>query len=141
MPERYLTIHSSRWASRPGSTQASGPMTKQFKLSVDQIKPLAEGYGGCIATDKITVEGYPVRFMYREAPDNEFDSGWRFMSGFEDDTYMDDPDNLAIYDVNTIANYDPSIVPLLEAPEGSAFEKTSESERFLAVADWAPDEP
>jgi len=116
-------------------------MTKQFKLSVDQIKPLAEGYGGCIATDKITVEGYPVRFMYREAPDNEFDSGWRFMSGFEDDTYMDDPDNLAIYDVNTIANYDPSIVPLLEAPEGSAFEKTSESERFLAVADWAPDEP
>jgi hypothetical protein len=116
-------------------------MTKQFKLSADQIKPLAEGYGGCIATDKITVEGYPVRFMYREAPDNEFDSGWRFMSGFEDDTYMDDPDNLAIYDVNTIANYDPSIVPLLDAPEGSAFEKTSESERFLAVSDWAPDEP
>ena len=115
-------------------------MTKQFKLSADQLKPLAEGYGGCIATDKITVEGYPVRFMYREAPDNEFDSGWRFMSGFEDDAYMDDPDNLAIYDVNTIANYDPSIVPLLEAPEGSAFEKTSESERFLPVADWAPDE-
>jgi hypothetical protein len=115
-------------------------MTKQFKLSADQIKPVAEGYGGCIATDKITVDGYPVRFMYREAPDNEFDSGWRFMSGFEDDAYMDDPDNLAIYDVNTIANYDPSIVPLLEAPEGSAFEKTSESERFLPVADWAPDE-
>jgi hypothetical protein len=116
-------------------------MTKQFKLSADQLKPVAEGYGGCIATDKITVEGYPVRFMYRETPDNEFDSGWRFMSGFEDDAYMDDPDNLAIYDVNTIANYDPSIVPLLEAPEGSAFEKTSESERFLPVADWAPDEP
>ena len=115
-------------------------MTKQFKLSADQIKPVAEGYGGCIATDKITVDGYPVRFMYREAPDNEFDSGWRFMSGFEDDSYMDDPDKLAIYDINTIANYDPSIVPLLEAPEGSAFEKTSESERFLPVADWAPDE-
>ena len=115
-------------------------MTKQFKLSADQIKPVAEGYGGCIATDRITVDGYPVRFMYREAPDNEFDSGWRFMSGFEDDAYMDDPDNLAIYDINTIANYDPSIVPLLEAPEGSAFEKTSESERFLPVADWAPDE-
>ena len=116
-------------------------MTKQFKIAADQIKPIAEGYGGCIATDKITVEGYPVRFMYREAPDNELDSGWRFMSGFEDDAYMDDPDNLAIYDVNTIANYDPSIVPLLEAPEGSAFEKTPESERFLAVEDWAPHEP
>lgn len=116
-------------------------MAKQFKLTAEQIKPVAEGYGGCIATDKITVEGYPVRFMYREAPDNEFDSGWRFLSGFEDDAYMDDPDNLAIYDINTIANYDPSIVPLLESLEGSAFEKTSESERFLPVADWAPDEP
>lgn len=113
-------------------------MTKQFRLSKDQIKPLAEGYGGCIATDMITVEGYPVRFMYREAPDNDADSGWRFMSGYEDDSYMNNPANHAVYDVNTIANYDASIIRFLDAPEGSAFEKTPESERFLAVADWAP---
>jgi len=116
-------------------------MTKQFKLSADQIQPLADGYGACFATDKITVDGYPVRFMYREAPDNEVDSGWRFLSGFEDDAYMDDPDNLAIYDVNTIANYDPSIIPFLDSPEGSVFERTSGSERFLVVADWSPHEP
>ena len=117
-------------------------MTKQFRLSKDEIKPLAEGYGGCIATDRITVDGYPVRFMYREAPDNEVDSGWRFMSGSEDDAYMDDPANHGAYDVNTIANYDPSIIPFLDSPEGSVFEKTPESERFLAVTDWAPpDEP
>lgn len=60
-------------------------MPKQFKLTKAEIKPLAEGFGGCFATDKITVEGYPVRFMYREAPDNKVDSGWRFMSGLEDD--------------------------------------------------------
>jgi hypothetical protein len=116
-------------------------MTKKFRLSKDQIKPLAKGYGGCIASDKITVDGYLVRFMYREAPDHDADSGWRFMSGYEDDAYMENPDNHAIYDVNTIANYDPSIIPFLDAPEGSAFEKTPESERFLAVTDWASDEP
>lgn len=117
-------------------------MDKQFKLSADQIKPLAEGYGGCIATDMITVDGYPVRFMYREAPDNDVDSGWRFMSGFEDEAYMDDPTNHAAYDVNTIANYDPSIIPFLDSPAGSVFEKTQESERFLPVTDWEPpDEP
>ena len=116
-------------------------MTKQFRLSKEQIKPLAEGYGGSIATDMITVDGYPVRFMYREAPDNDMDSGWRFMSGCEDESYMDNPVNHAVYDVNTIANYDESIIPFLGAPEGSAFEKTPESERFLAVADWAPHEP
>ena len=99
-------------------------MGKQFKLSKDEIKPLAEGYGACIATDMITVEGYPVRFMYREAPDKDIDSGWRFMSGFEDEEYMDTPSNHAVYDINTIANYDPTIIPFLDAPEGSAFEKT-----------------
>ena len=41
-------------------------MTKQFKLAASEIKPLVHGYGGCISSDMITVEGYPVRFMYRE---------------------------------------------------------------------------
>jgi hypothetical protein len=54
--------------------------------------------------------------MYRDFPDNEIDSGWRFMSGKESQKYMDDPSNLEIYDVNTIANYDPEIIPLLAAP-------------------------
>jgi len=111
-------------------------MKKQFKLAADKIKPLVHGYGGCISSDMITVEGYPVRFMYRENPNNDVDSGWRFMSRFEDDQYMSNPANLAIYDVNTIANYDPSIIPLLESPIGSAFEKTTGAEQFVRVSDW-----
>lgn len=113
--------------------------TKPFLLSADQIKPLATGRGACFATDRITVEGHPVRFMYREAPDNDIDSGWRFLSGLEDDAYMDDVDNHAIYDVNTIANVDPGIIPFLDAPIGCAFEKTPESERFVPVEDELPE--
>ncbi|MCL2308822.1 MAG: DUF2185 domain-containing protein [Proteobacteria bacterium] len=113
---------------------------KKFRLSKEQIKPLAEGYGGCIASDMITVDGYPVRFMYREEPHNDLDSGWRFLSGYEDDAYMENSANHAVYEVNTIANYDPSIIPFLDAPEGSAFEKTPESERFVDVTDEAPQE-
>jgi len=45
------------------------------------------------------------------------------MSGYESQEYMDEPTNHAIYDVNTIANYDPEIVPFLNAPIGSAFER------------------
>jgi len=111
-------------------------MTKQFKLAATEIKRLVQAYGGCIATDMITVEGYPVRFMHRKSPINDMDSGWRFFSGFEDEQYMSNLDNHAIYDVNTIANYDPSIIPLLDSPIGSAFEKTTESERFVRVTDW-----
>ena len=61
--------------------------------------------------------------MYREEPSDEIDSGWRFMSGKESQKYMDNPDNLAIYDVNTIANYSPDITELLDAPYQSAFER------------------
>ena len=111
-------------------------MVKQFKLAASEIKPLINGYGGCISSDMITVEGYPVRFMYRERPSNDIDSGWRFLSGFEDDQYMSNPDNHSVYDVNTIANYDPSIIPLLDSSIGSVFEKTTGSEQFVRVSDW-----
>ena len=59
--------------------------------------------------------------MVREPTGRPDDSGWRFMSGEESQEYMDDPENHAIYDVNTIANYSPDIVPLLDAPSCSAF--------------------
>jgi hypothetical protein len=126
---------SSKATSRP---TAPAPAAKKFKLSAKEIKPIAVGYGGCIASDMIPVGGHPVRFMYRTEPHNPMDSGWAFLSGFESDAYMNDASNHGIYDVNTIANYDPSITPFLDAPVGSVFEKTEESEEFVEVKDWAP---
>jgi hypothetical protein len=96
---------------------------KTFLLTKEQIRPIATGLGGCIATDRILIDGCKVGYMYREAPDNEFDSGWRFLAGDEDDSYMDTPENHGIYDVNTIANYDPEITPFLDATAGSSFER------------------
>ena len=108
---------------------------KKFALRADQIGPLAEGHGGCFATDMITVEGRRVGYMYREEPDNEIDSGWRFMAGRESPEYMDEADNHAIYDVNTVAHYDPDIIPLLNAPVGSVFEREGGTGGFVAVED------
>jgi hypothetical protein len=96
-------------------------MAKEFRLKAGDIKPIAQGHGRCIATDRITVGGEPVGYMYREAPEDPVDSGWVFMSGTESQEYMDDPTNSGVYDVNTIANYDPDIVPFLDAPAGSRF--------------------
>ena len=71
--------------------------------------------------------------MYRELPDDDIDSGWRFFSGDETQEYADDPANFAIYDVNTIANYDPDIIEHLGAPAFSAFERHPETQEFVAV--------
>jgi hypothetical protein len=107
--------------------------SKRFVLREVDIKPLVTSLGGCIATDMITVHGHLVGIMYREDPKEEGDSGWRFSAGCETQEYMDDIENLAIYDVNTIANYDPGIIPFLSAPSGSAFERDEDSGEFQKV--------
>jgi hypothetical protein len=114
------------------------PSKKPFRLKAEEIVPLAEGHGACIATDMITCEGRKVAFMYRAEPDREIDSGWRFMSGYESDEYMDNPDNHAVYDVNTIANYDPDIIPFLDFPVGSSFERAGGEGSFVQVHDFEP---
>lgn len=106
-------------------------MTKRFGLKADEIKSLARGHGSCFASDRITVDRMPVGYMYREDADNEVDSGWRFFAGDESDAYCEDTANFGLYDVNTIANYDQSIIPLLDAPPGSAFERDPSSGRFV----------
>jgi hypothetical protein len=115
-------------------------VAKKFALSADQIKPLAKNRGGCIATDMITVQGDKVGYMYRERADNDVDSGWRFMSGRESQAYVDDAGNHGVYDVNTIANYDPDIIPFLDAPVGTAFERQGGSGRFTQIegTPWEP---
>lgn len=86
-----------------------------------------------MATDKITVDGEKVDFMYREHPDFETDSGWRFLSGTETQEYADDADNWAIYDVNTIANYDASIIDYLNSPIGTELERVKATNKFKIV--------
>ena len=108
--------------------------TKRYKMRAGDIRPLATGRGACFATDQITVDARRVCFMYREPPDNPSDSGWRFFSGFEGDKYINNPDNTSVFDVNTIANYDRDIIPLIDAPVGSAFERDRQTGKFVAVS-------
>lgn len=110
---------------RPNFCALAVPRTKNFKLSANEIEPLLPGWKGpegCIATDRITVDGCPVGYMYREEPDEEVpDNGWRFLAGDEDEAYMDNAANSSVYSINTICNYDRDIIPFLDAPYGSAF--------------------
>lgn len=99
-------------------------MAKKFKLAASAIKPLLKrNHGGCIASDRITVDGARVGYMTRDEPSRREDSGWLFVAGDETQDYMDDAKNFEVYDVNTIANYDRDIIPFLDAPAGSAFER------------------
>ncbi len=106
-----------------------------FARPAESIRPIAEGHGSCFATDEIMVKGRRVGYAYREEPDVSLDSGWRFMAGDESDEYMNVADNVGLYDVNTVANYDPDIVPLLGAPVGASFVRDAATGRFVEAAE------
>ena len=96
----------------------------KFFLDNNQIRPLyhATGNNGCIASNRITVDGQKIGYMYREEPDKTFpDSGWRFFAGDESEEYTDNPDHFHIFNLNTICNYDESIIPYLDTPIGTAY--------------------
>ena len=119
-----------------------GGKNRNFHIKAEEMKELLpdwEGADGCIATNRIMVEGNKVGYCYREEPDNGWDSGWRFTAGDESDEYMDDPNNSAIYKLNTICNDDPDIIPLLNTPAPCAFER-DENGVFRQVEDWTPEQ-
>jgi hypothetical protein len=105
-------------------------MIKRFRLDASEIRQVATGHGSCIASDHITVDGKRVGFMYRQESSDTGDSGWVFLSGEEPQDYLDNSNHLSLYDVNTIANYDPSIIPLLTAPIGSAYGRLPDASDF-----------
>ena len=115
---------------------------RNYHVKAEDVKHLLpdwEGADGCIATNRITVEGRKVGYCYREIPDGNWDSGWRFTAGDESDEYMDDPNNAGIYKLNTICNDDPDIIPLLHTPAPCAFER-DENGVFQQIKDWKPEQ-
>ena len=114
---------------------------RDYHVKAEDVKSLLpdwKGADGCIATNRITVEGCKVGYCYREKPDGDWDSGWRFTAGDESEAYMDDPNNAGIYKLNTICNDDPDIIPLLNTPAPCAFER-DENGVFQQIKDWKPE--
>ena len=96
-------------------------MNKNYRLNAEDIKKLVDLKGSCIVSDKITVDGNKVGYMYRETPTNDVDSGWRFFAGNEDENYTSNADNFSIFDLNTICNYDNDIIPFLNSEINSKY--------------------
>lgn len=129
-----LLVSRTAYSSEPVKPAASPKSPKQFKISKEAMRQLVGPMGAALATDRITVDGHPVDYMYREAPNRKEDSGWRFFAGDEDQAYIDDMSHTEIYNVNTIANYDPDIIPYLNTPAPCAFEKIRGARNYKRVA-------
>lgn len=96
---------------------------QKFLLSSNEIVRLTDVKGGCLVSNKITMDGEQVGYAYRELPDKNFpnDSGWRFLSGSEDESYLSEPANFNVFELNTICNYDKDILGIINGDIGEAY--------------------
>ena len=95
---------------------------------------MARNNFGYVLASKMLVNGRrSVGFMYHEPADDDQDSGWRFFCGEEDDDYVNNPDNIGVYDVSTILDIDGSIDGYLDSKVGMAFERNDRG--FFDVVD------
>lgn len=87
----------------------------------------------CFVTRRVLHEGHTIGYLYREKPDRDEDSGWRFMAGDESEEYMDDSDNIHLVSLGAVLREDDSVLALLGSPVGSAFERDSSTGNFVAT--------
>lgn len=106
-------------------------MIRKYCIPPDKIQELVSPMGYCLASDKITVDGRKVGFMYREKREDPDDSGWRFLAGDETEEYLDNHMNFMMFEVNYIANIDPDIIPFLKHKIGSEYERDEKTGDFI----------
>lgn len=131
---RLLEKENSPWVNLPWKAMMDLNLKKQFIPLENPHEYLSDWHEatGCIVSDKISVDGCKVRYMYREEPLNDMDSGWCFLGDNESEEYKANWANNEVFHLDTVCNYDPDIVPYLNAPYGSAFQR-DESGQFQVV--------
>ena len=83
------------------------------------MKKYVENAGSCIVTKSILNGETKFRWLFREEPLNNIDTGWMAFGDSDNDEYVNDPKNLSVVDLNTLINIEPTILNVYEMPVGT----------------------
>ena len=85
----------------------------------------------------LVLSGQRPRWLYREDPVDESDSGWRFFEGDETDEWLNQPGHCQIAHVAHVLDRWPELVPVLaNGRANSAWEWHAERGAYLEVVAW-----
>ena len=87
-----------------------------------------------IVSKKVREEGWKIGYGLRSEPTNDKDSGWFFSVGDETDEYINDPQNLELWLVNSALVYDDALNEFITSPSCTAIVR-------VASDKYEPDEP
>ncbi|MFD2332581.1 DUF2185 domain-containing protein [Cohnella sp. GCM10020058] len=89
-----------------------------------------------LVSNKCLEEGGCVRWLYRETPDREDDSGWRLFEGTESDAYSSQASNISVVNLYALLDKDPSLITPLKGAFGTAFERENTNSPWIEIKDW-----
>lgn len=100
--------------------------------------PLAPFAHRCLVSRAVLEGGSPVALLYREKSRGEFkkgieDSGWRILAADDSPADLDRPDGSSFIALGVLLNREEHLLPLLDAPAGSAYRWNEQSQRFEAA--------
>jgi len=83
------------------------------------MKKYVENVGSCIITKSLLNGETKLRWLFREEPLNNIDTGWIAFGDSDNDDYVNNPKNLTVVDLNTLANIEPTILNVYKMPIGT----------------------
>jgi hypothetical protein len=110
-------------------------MDKQEKSTSDDIPEKWDEVKNYAFVSKRALETDHIGYCYRDTPENNIDSGWRFLYGDEDEEYLEDPANTETIYPEQILSINPALDVILSAPTGSEFEWDDEQEMYIEIVD------
>lgn len=79
------------------------------------------------------LENDHIGYCYRDEPENNIDSGWRFLFGDEDEEYLDNPENVKSVYPDEMLSINSQLEIVLGAPINSEFEWDEENMMYLEM--------
>jgi hypothetical protein len=79
-----------------------------------------------IMVSKDVLDRREFNFMLRDNPNNEQDSGWTVLSGYEEDDFLNNSENFQPISIGVILNIDNSILSIIDKKTLCAFERNKE---------------
>lgn len=95
-------------------------MFKKKAKQEPEMKEYIKGAGASLITKSLLNEETSLKWVFRE--DNEIGNGWVAFGESDTQEYVDNADNYAIIDFNTLTNIEPSVLNIVDMPYGSDLE-------------------
>ena len=119
--KKEAKTEQSKGLREEGQSAEKQPENKQGQ---GEGKVYIKGAGGTIVTKSILNGTSKLKWLFRQESDHG--NGWGAFGDKDSQEYVDDANNMAIVDFNTLANIEPTVVNVFYMPVGSDLEFCSD---------------